>query len=249
LLGIPLAVAGTRGWRVTLGTAIGLLTAVCSWAAIINTVSSQGIPDIAIEGIVLAFFAMGFVIGLFDFGRIAGIACLGVVGGLALGMRIVIFKDALLVPQYFVNWLIVVAFGLCGLLLVLWSQRIGIILCTSSVGTFFIGLGVDLGVNDQKGISRGLRFLFDQNPFHIADMLSTGYIPPLSTKIILGVSFALIPLLAFFQHKIFRDPFDRRPPEDEEIDFDPSLFSNTLETIRRKSLYYSKKAVPSRFSI
>jgi len=36
------------------------------------------------------------------------------------------------------------------------------------MGTFFIGLGVDLTVNQQKGMSRGLRFLFDQNTSHIA---------------------------------------------------------------------------------
>lgn len=30
------------------------------------------------------------------------------------------------------------------------------------------------------------------------------------------------PLLAFMQHKFFRDPFDRRPPEELDIDFDPT---------------------------
>lgn len=41
-------------------------------------------------------------------------------------------------------------------------------LCTSSTGTFFIGLGVDLSLNQQKGMSRGLRLLFDQNTSHVA---------------------------------------------------------------------------------
>ena len=100
---------------------------------------------------------MGFVIGLFDFGRIAGIACLGVVGGLALGMRIVIFKDALLVPQYFVNWLIVVAFGLCGLLLVLWSQRIGI------VSFYFLALP---GLYEPFGYMTDIMHLFGRHFFH-----------------------------------------------------------------------------------
>ncbi|KIM82473.1 hypothetical protein PILCRDRAFT_820332 [Piloderma croceum F 1598] len=249
LLGVPLAVAGIRGWRLTLGVAIGLSIAVCSWAAFINTVSSQGFPDIALDGIVFGFFVLGFVLGLFEFARVTGIACLGALGGLAVGMRIVLFKNGLIVHVFFVNWLIVSACAVVSLLLLLRAQRIGIILSTSSTGTFFIGLGVDLAVNQQKGMSRGLRFLFDQNTSHIADMLSNSYTPPLSTKITLGASLALIPLLAFIQHKIFRDPFERNPPDDEEIDFDPSSFRNTLEAIGRKSRYLSKKALESRFSI
>jgi len=247
LIGIPLGVAGIRGWKLTLGVAIGLSTAVCSWAAFTNTISSQGFPDIALDGIVFGFFVMGFVIGLFDFGRIVGIACLGIVGGLAIGVRIVLFKKGLLVAEFSVNWIIVAACGLCGLLLMLWTQRIAIMLCTSSAGTFFIALGVDLAVNQQKGMSRGLRLLFDQNTSHIADLLSNGYTPPLSTKIILGSSLALILLLAFVQFKLFRDPFDRTPPEDEEIDFDPSI-GNALDTTRSMSMYYSKRELGSRFS-
>jgi len=247
LLGIPLAVAGVRGWRLTLGVAIGLSTAGCSWAAFINTVSSQGLSDIALDGIVFGFFVMGFVIGLFPFGRIAGITCIGAVGGFTIGMRIVLFKHGLLIPVFFVNWIIVAGCGVCGLLLILLSQRIAIMLCTSSVGTFFIALGVDLAVNQQNGMSRGLRFLFDQNAAHIADQLSHRYSPPLSTKIILGGSLALIPLLAFIQFKIFSDPFDRTPPEDEEIDFDPS-FGKAMDTIRSMSMHYSKRSLGSRFS-
>jgi hypothetical protein len=85
------------------------------------------------------------------------------------------------------------------------------LLCASSTGTFFIGLGVDLVINQQRGMSRGLRFLFDQNTSHIAvslrlsgdircfltvvlvqDILANSYVPPLSTKIILGASLALM---------------------------------------------------------
>jgi hypothetical protein len=70
---------------------------------------------------------MGFVIGLFEFSRIAGIACLGVVGGLAIGMRIVLFKNGLIIHQFFVNWIIIAVCGVCGLVVMLWSQRIGIV--------------------------------------------------------------------------------------------------------------------------
>jgi hypothetical protein len=148
LLGIPLAAAGVRGWKLTLGVAIGLSTAggckypyaifssYCfnnsldcnlAWAAFINTVSSQEFSDIALDGIVFLFFAMGFVIGLFPFGRIAGITCIGAVGGLTIGMRVVMFKHGLLIPVFFVNWIIVAGCGVCGLLLILLSQRIAIV--------------------------------------------------------------------------------------------------------------------------
>lgn len=246
-LGVPLSLAGFRGWKFTLGTAIGLSAAVCTWAALINTESSRGFPDIAIEGIVSIFFIVGFGIGLFEFGRIPGIACLGVVGGLAIGMRIVMFKSGLLFRQLFANWLVVAGCGVCGLLLMVITQRIGIMFCTSSTGTFFFGLGVDLMINQQKGMSRGLRFLFDQNTSHVVDIISNGYTPPPSTKIIMGASLALIPILTFIQYKVFREPFERRPPEDVEIDFDPSLFTTKWQTMR-KSMNFPKK-LASRFSM
>jgi hypothetical protein len=147
LLGVPLAVAGIRGWRLTLGAAIGLSIAVCckdlqivihsiadpfdsndlAWAAFINTVSSQGFPDIALDGIVFGFFVLGFVLGLFEFARVTGIACLGALGGLAVGVRIVLFKNGLIAHVFFVNWLVVSACAVVSLLLLLRAQRIGIV--------------------------------------------------------------------------------------------------------------------------
>jgi hypothetical protein len=104
-----------------------LTSSELAWAAFINTVSSQGVPDIALDGIVWGFFALGFVVGLFEFSRIAGIACLGAVGGVALGLRIVLFKNGLIIHIFFVNWIVVIACGVCGLLLMIWVQRIGIV--------------------------------------------------------------------------------------------------------------------------
>lgn len=146
ILGVPLAVAGIRGWRLTIGAAIGLSAAVCceciqfvicstgltnpyklAWAAFINTISSQGFSDIALDGLVFGFFALGFILGLFEFARVAGVACLGVLGGLAVGIRIVLFKSGLLVHVFFVNWLVVTGCAVLGLLLMLWTQRVGIV--------------------------------------------------------------------------------------------------------------------------
>lgn len=98
-----------------------------AWAAFINTVSNVGIPDIALTGIVLGFMVVGFTIGLFEFGRIAGIAALGSVGGLALGMRVVLFQNNLLVSLFVINWVIVALCGMSGLVLVLWNERIGVV--------------------------------------------------------------------------------------------------------------------------
>jgi hypothetical protein len=98
-----------------------------AWAAFINTVSSQGFPDIALDGIVFGFFALGFVLGLFEFARITGIACLGALGGLAVGMRIVLFKSGLIVHVFFVNWIVISGCTVVSLLLLLRAQRIGIV--------------------------------------------------------------------------------------------------------------------------
>ena len=70
---------------------------------------------------------VGFAIGLFEFGRIAGIAALGAVGGLAVGVRVVLFRDDLLVGIYFVNWIIAGLCGLAGLTVVFLMERFGVV--------------------------------------------------------------------------------------------------------------------------
>lgn len=50
----------------------------------------------------------------------------------------------------------------------IWLLRGGQLLSSASVGTFLIGLGIDLIINDLDGWSRGLRFLFDRNTAHLA---------------------------------------------------------------------------------
>ncbi|EPQ55285.1 hypothetical protein GLOTRDRAFT_76646 [Gloeophyllum trabeum ATCC 11539] len=211
--GVPLAIAGIRGWRVTVAAAIGLSLAVCGWAAIINT---MGVPDISDEAITLIVFGMyagGFSLGFFDFARIAGITLLGLGGGAATGIRLALLRANLLIPVFFVNWMVVALTGVIGGLLVITKQRVAITLCSASSGTFLTALGVDLLLNKQTGMSRGLRFLFDRNSAHLADLIGNGYQPPITTVIILGASLAVTPLAAYAQHKIFPAPFDRRPME------------------------------------
>ena len=99
-----------------------------AWAAFINTVSAPGIADLPLTLIVFTFVFVGSALGMFSLVRVGGIATLGVVGGLALGVRIVVVKDDLLVASvFFVNWLVASVFGLLGGLLVVMNRRTGIV--------------------------------------------------------------------------------------------------------------------------
>ncbi|KAL0955701.1 hypothetical protein HGRIS_001922 [Hohenbuehelia grisea] len=254
LVGIPIAFAGIRGWRWTTGTGVGLACAVCVWAAFVNTVSAAGIPDLLLTGLTIAAFCIGFIIGLFKFGRLAGIACLGVAGGLAMGIRLILLKDNLLISAmnvFALNWVIIAFLGAAGGLTMIWWQRAGITIGSASVGTFLIGLGIDLMVNKQAGMSRGLRYLFDRNIVHIADLIGKGYKPPISAKLIMAASLLLIPALAYAQHRIFPRPF---APEDDHSDLNslnmtgPYLDEKPSRMTRYSAWAGMKLRIGSRFS-
>ncbi|KDQ56384.1 hypothetical protein JAAARDRAFT_36553 [Jaapia argillacea MUCL 33604] len=217
VIGVPLAVAGIRGWRLTTASAIGLSIAACSWVAFVNTVSGSGLPDLVLTIIVLGFFAGGFALGLFEVGRIAGIVLLGIVGGASLATRVIIMRAGLLTSSFPGNWAMVGALGLAGGILPIYKQRAGILFGSASTGTFLAVLGADLCINQQAGMSRGLRFLFDRNSSHLADLFAKGYHPPISTVVIIACSIPLIPALSYAQHKVFRHPFSRKPVEPDEI--------------------------------
>ncbi|KAH7925294.1 hypothetical protein BV22DRAFT_1011538 [Leucogyrophana mollusca] len=219
-IGVPLMLAGIRGWRLTTGAAIAISAALCSWAVFVNMLDSIGISDLALTIFVLALSILGFCVGLLQLGRLAGILLLGILGGLSLAIRIVLLRKGLLVAGdavFFVNWLLIGAFGLASGLLVVWRQRAGILLGCSSAGTFLCALGIDLVVNKQSGMSRGLRFLFDRNAYHAADVLDTGYNPPISTLIMLAISISLTPVFAYAQHRLFPHPFTRSRRVDVEL--------------------------------
>jgi hypothetical protein len=184
---------------------------------LINTVNSTGISDIILTAVILVIFVFGFILGLFEIGRLSGIALLGIIGGLAFGIRIILLRDNLLVPLFFVNWLVIAAFGAIGGLLIIFKQRVGITLGSASVGAFLFLLGIELAVNKQSGMSRGLRFLFDRNDAHIADIAIHGYKATLTIQILIGVSLALTPILAYAQHRFFPQPFSRKPVDDWEL--------------------------------
>ncbi|KAJ6590047.1 hypothetical protein DFH09DRAFT_1140753 [Mycena vulgaris] len=260
LLGVPMACAGIRGWRFTTGVGIGLASAVCTWAAVINSVSGSGIPDLFLTAIIIVLFCLGFALGVFEVARLGGITMIGLTGGIAFGIRIVLLRPGLLISAtdlYAVNWVIVAVCGGAAGLSLIWFQRYGLLFGCASVGTFLTALGVDLIMTKQDGMSAGLRFLFDRNGSHLAYLLTHEYTAPIRTRIVLIASLALTPILALIQHRAFRAPFTRRAAEsDAELainfptDFDAK--SETKRTTVLVSLWdgaLHRDKDPNRFSV
>ncbi|KAI9568794.1 hypothetical protein HD554DRAFT_671834 [Boletus coccyginus] len=210
VVGAPLLLVGFRGRRLTLGAAVGTAAALASWAVIVNTLDNVGVSDLALTVCILVLFVMGFALGFLEMVCTAAMLVLGILGGLAIGVRIVLLRSGLLISDpdaFFVDWLIIGMCGIAGSILVVWKQRYGILNGCASTGSFLCGLGSDLVINQQSGMSRGLRFLFDRNRYHALDTVTNGYSPPMSTVIILAISLGLAPAFAFAQWKVFTHPF------------------------------------------
>lgn len=95
------------------------------------------------------------------------------------------------------------------LIVVIAKQKAGITLSTAALGSFLTALGIDLVVNKQAGMSMGLRYFFDRNAAHIYWLETRGWHPPVTTEVIMAISLAAIPLLAYAQYRIFKQPFKR----------------------------------------
>ncbi|KAJ2911758.1 hypothetical protein MD484_g8652, partial [Candolleomyces efflorescens] len=212
VVGLPMMFAGFRGGRVSAGVGLGVGVALGAWASIINSMGPESLNDLVIVLVALGFFLFGALVGFLRFGMHIGMVIIGILGGLAVGVRLVIIKSELLVSgleQYAANWGLIAAFGMVTGAMVVWkrTQRWSVVFGCASIGTFLVFLGVDLIINRQKGMSRGLRFLFDRNSNHIVDIVSTGYEPPLVTQILLGISLGVTPIFAYAQHRFFTRPF------------------------------------------
>ena len=103
-----------------------------AWASLINSLGPDGLADLVILLVVFGFFVAGFVLGLFNWGMHLGQILIGVTGGLAIGIRVVLFKEGLLISDmafYAANWAIVAVVGALGGLVVVvkrW-QRWGVV--------------------------------------------------------------------------------------------------------------------------
>jgi len=210
VVGAPLLFVGFRGRRLTLAAAVGTATVLAFWAVIVNTLDNVGVSDDPFTVCILVMFIMGFGFGLLEVSRVIAILILGILGGLAIGVRVVLLGSGLLISDpdaFFANWLIIGVCGITGGILVVWKQRYGLLNGCASTGSFLCALGFDLVINRQSGMSRGLRYLFDRNRYHVVDTVSNGYLPPSTTVIILAVSLGVTPLFAFAQWKVFKQPF------------------------------------------
>lgn len=235
--GVPLSFAGFRGWRLTTGVGIGLAATLVSWASFANTMGAPGVPDVALTLICVGFFVVGFILGCFEIGKVAGMVSLGISGGLSIGIRLMLFRSGLLIPVgddgygigYVLGWVMIPVLGVFGGLWIALAkyQRSGLLFACTATGSFLVALGVDLILNKQSGMSRGLIFLFDRNSSHIVDVITKGYQPSLTTQIILGSSLGLIPILAFAQHRLFKDPFDRGKLNSNSDSFLNSIYDDT----------------------
>ncbi|KAG8745163.1 hypothetical protein FRC10_008616 [Ceratobasidium sp. 414] len=228
VIGAPLSVAGVKLWRITTALGVGLSLAFAMWAALVNALSetglasSQSMSDMLILLITGAAFLVGAIGGAFRIVVLPAMGASCAIGGASITTRIVILRPGLLVPSglndqlAFVNIVIVAVGALCGGLSVVFKQRGSMIFATASIGSFLIALTVDLLVNGQSGMSRGLRSLFDMNDNHLADLVGGGYKPPLSSQIIVACSLGLMCVFPkyfdlraqlMFLHYIFPGPF------------------------------------------
>ncbi|KAF7798981.1 hypothetical protein EIP86_010210 [Pleurotus ostreatoroseus] len=211
--GVPLMLGGLALPRMTTGMGIALTATVCIWAAFVSTINASGVSDLIITLISLGSFVLGFGLGVFEVGYYAGMTLIALLGGFSVGVRIVLFRADLLIHKFFANWLVIVGLGLLMFLLMLVQQRATmarrLAVCSTAVGTFMTGLGIDLIVNKQSGMSMGLRYLFDRNSSHLEYIASHGWHPGVASLIIMAVSLALISPVAYAQHRIFKSPFKR----------------------------------------
>lgn len=109
------------------------------WASIVNTVSESGIADIVIFALTAGLFAIAFSLGFAVHHYGLGGASLSAVGGVSFGIRVMLFKDDLLVPIFYVNWLISAAFGLAGIIVLAWNERVGVVSYYKFLPRYIIG--------------------------------------------------------------------------------------------------------------
>ncbi|PCH36610.1 hypothetical protein WOLCODRAFT_92076 [Wolfiporia cocos MD-104 SS10] len=218
VVGVPLAFGGIKFPRVTAGVGVGIAATVCLWAAFINTETAQPVSDWVITLIPVCVFVPGFSFGLFPYGRLAGTILITVASGFSWGARLSLFREDLLVRQVWGDWIIGAAFALINVVLIPHFERTAIALASASVGTFLIGLGIDLLIEKQNGMSWGLRYLFDRNKAHWLNLVYEGYKPTVATYIVLAISLALSLVLAYAQHLIFPDAWRPVPDDDDDLE-------------------------------
>ncbi|KNE98204.1 hypothetical protein PSTG_08472 [Puccinia striiformis f. sp. tritici PST-78] len=218
LLGLILLLFGRALPR--LFTAFGFAAAFAfpTWALSVNLSGLAGITgrsyspvsqDIVIWGLVVGAFFLGVTLSLVlgQHGYRLGLYLLSSEAGLALGISIVIFSDNLSIHHYIIRSLFL---ALCpsifGLITRICRPSIAISVACASSGAFLLFLGIDLLAQENDGMSRGIRFLFDHNRHHTKDLAN--YYPPTVTRILLALSWACMLLGGWYQYQFLDRPFD-----------------------------------------
>lgn len=133
LLGLPLSIAGVRGWRITSGTGLGLVLSFIIWCIFVNATTGASLAanpvtsDLLLSLFVWGCFLLGVVLGSLRIGIVAGVCALGASGGAALGILIALLRPGLLVPIYAINIVPIGIFGLAGAAWPIWHQRLAVV--------------------------------------------------------------------------------------------------------------------------
>ncbi|SCZ90610.1 BZ3500_MvSof-1268-A1-R1_Chr1-3g02098 [Microbotryum saponariae] len=200
LAGVYFCLLGKRGWRFTTGLCTALMGQLLTWIIVTN-VAAIDLNGIAIWGFSMIGFVVGFAVGalLWRF----GIVVAGADGGLALalGLNLMVPHQSNSPTWISIGVLSAVFAIFCPLL----SQTYGMATC-SLTGSFILGLGIDLFVEQASGFSLGLRYIFDQR--HLPPGLM--YQPSEVTRVFLGVMWGLTIIATVFQTWRWRQhPFER----------------------------------------
>ncbi|GAA5899989.1 hypothetical protein JCM6882_007019 [Rhodosporidiobolus microsporus] len=224
LLGLFLLTCGHRGWRAITALGCGLVLELVVWVVIANTLPAEGFSEksqdstgLIVWGLVTAGGLVGLVVGAFWW-RV-GVFAMGAVSGAALGLGVDMMGDNAL-PEV-ARWVVLGVLILAGIVVLpFFANSVGMIIATSLTGSFLLFLGVDLLVNENDGMSKGLRYILDGNSAH-AEALSS-YSPPVSTRVFLAVSWAVAVISMVLQWLFWvvhhRQPFIRQVVQLKAID-------------------------------
>jgi len=133
LLGLPLSLAGIRGYRLTSGIGLGLVLSFFIWSAFVNTTTGASLAanpvtsDLILSFFVWGIFLLGVAFGALNIGILAGVSALGASGGASLGILIALLRPGLLVPIYVINIIPIGLFGIAGAAWPIWHQRLAVV--------------------------------------------------------------------------------------------------------------------------
>ena len=126
---------------------------------------------------------------------------MGVAAGMSVALSIfVVGTNGALRPP-FVFAIVTSVLGLVGLVAILVVLNPAIAMSSALVGAWLICLAIDLLVNENRGWSYGLRLALDYNPVHRRMLEGDGYMPPVSSRVLVGVAWVLGIVRALCAHQ------------------------------------------------